>query len=129
MPKIAPRKKTKESVALSAFFNIADNWGLTNGQQMILLGMDTESTFFNYKKDPLSARVNRDMLERLSYVLGIYKDLQILLTDETSCLTWIKKSNSASPFNGRSALEFLLERGSIVDLHRVRQYLAAQRGA
>lgn len=129
MPKTAPRKKTKESVALSAFFNIADKWALSNGQQMILLGMDTESTFFNYKKDPLSARVNRDMLERLSYVLGIYKDLQILLTDETSCLTWIKKSNSASPFNGRSALEFLLERGSIVDLHRVRQYLAAQIGA
>lgn len=122
------RQKTKESVALAAFFNIAEKWGLTSAQQMTLLGMDAESTFFSYKRDPLAARVDKDMLERLSYVLGIFKDLQTLLTDETSANTWIKKSNSAAPFHGRSALDFLVERGSIVDLYRVRQYLAAQRG-
>mgnify|MGYP000960661607 CR=1 FL=1 len=128
MTRTAIRQKTKESVALAAFFNIAEKWGLTTAQQMTLLGMDTESTFFNYKRDPLAARVDRDMLERLSYVLGIFKDLQVLLTDENSANTWIKKSNSAAPFHGRSALDFLTEKGSIVDLHRVRQYLAAQRG-
>ncbi|MBN8661389.1 MAG: DUF2384 domain-containing protein [Candidatus Obscuribacter phosphatis] len=128
MGKAAIRQKTKESVALTAFFNIAEKWELTTAQQMTLLGVATESTFFNYKRDPLAARINKDMLERLSYVLGIFKDLQVLFTDESSANSWIKKSNSAAPFNGRSALDFLLERGSIVDLHRVRQYLAAQRG-
>jgi len=122
------RQKTKESVALAAFFNIAEKWELTTAQQMTLLGMDAQSTFFSYKRDPLAAKVDKDMLERLSYILGIFKDLQVLLTDENSANTWIKKSNHAAPFNGRSALDFLLERGSIVELNLVRQYLAAQRG-
>jgi hypothetical protein len=128
MAKAAIRQKTKESVALAAFFNIAEKWELSTAQQMRLLGMDVESTFFNYKREPMAAKVDKDMLERLSYVLGIFKDLQILLTDANSANTWIKKSNSAAPFYGKSALDFLTEKGSIVDLHRVRQYLAAQQG-
>lgn len=122
------RGKTKESVALAAFFKIAEKWGLTTQQQMILLGLSTESTFYNYKNAPESARIDKDKLDRLSYVLGIFKDLQVLLPDERSATAWIKKSNTAEPFCGRSVLDYLTEHGRIIDLHRVRQYLAAQRG-
>jgi len=122
------RGKTKESVALAAFFKIAEKWVLTTQQQMTLLGLSTESTFYNYKNAPESARIDGDKLERLSYVLGIFKDLQILLPDEKSANTWIKKTNNAEPFCGKSALDYLTEHGRILDLHRVRQYLAAQRG-
>lgn len=48
---------------------------------MILLGMDVESKFFNYSREPMAAKVNKGMLKRLSYVLGIFKDLQIFLSD------------------------------------------------
>lgn len=109
---------------MAAILNIPDKWGLTKAQQMISLGMDVESKFFNYSREPMAAEVNKDMLKRLSYVLGIFKDLQIFLSDESSANSSIKKQNRASPFCGKSAVEYLTESGSIVDLHRVRRYLA-----
>jgi hypothetical protein len=122
------RQKTKESIALAAFFQIAEKWELSVPEQLAILGMTSPSTLHKYKNDPLSARVNIDMLDRLSYVLGIFKDLQILLSDAKSADSWIKKPNSAQPFNGRSALDVMCA-GKIVNLIQVRQYLAAQRGA
>jgi hypothetical protein len=127
MAKTIARQKTKESVALAAFFNIAEKWQLSIAEQMTLLGIANPSTLHNYKRDPLSARVDRDMLDRLSYLLGIFKDLQVLLSDEKSADNWVKTPNEAAPFNGKTALEVMC-RGSIVNLLQVRQYLAAQRG-
>jgi hypothetical protein len=68
-----------------------------------------------------------DTLERLSYLLGIYKALQILLPDPQAADEWVRKSNSAPPFGGDSALERMLS-GQVADLYVVRQYLDAQRG-
>lgn len=120
-------KKTKGSVALTAFFNIAEKWELSVAEQMALLGMDSQSTFHKYKKDPASANVDKDMMERISYVLGIFKDLQVLLKDTTAADSWVKRPNTASPFNGRTALQ-LMTKGKVADLYLVRQYLADQKG-
>ena len=128
MATMLPRQKTKESIALAAFFQIAEKWDLTVAEQLNILGMTSESTFHKYKKDPQSARVDRDMLDRLSYVLGIFKDLQILLSDPRAADGWIKKPNAAAPFNGKRAIDVLCG-GGMADLMLVRNYLAAQRGA
>ena len=72
-------------------------------------------------------RKTPDLLERLSYVFGIYKDLQVLLPDPAAADAWIRKPNSAPLFNGRSALDRLLS-GHVADLYVVRQYLDAERG-
>ena len=67
--------------ALRTFFNIVRHWGLSTEQAMTLLGCDkrTRSTYFKWKHDPDSARLPKEKLERLSYIFGIYKDLQVLL--------------------------------------------------
>jgi hypothetical protein len=46
-------------------------------------------------------QLSRDTLERVSYILGIYKALQILLPDHDAADAWIRKPNSAPPFGGR----------------------------
>lgn len=121
------KKKAKGSVALTAFFNIAEKWGLSVADQMALLGMESQSTFHKHKKSPASANVDKDMMERISYILGIFKDLQTLLKDPVCADRWIKAPNSAAPFNGKTALD-LMCRGRVVDLYIVRQYLAEQKG-
>lgn len=123
----ARNKKTQGSVGLAAFFKIAEKWALSVAQQTALLGISSQSTFHKYKKDPESANVDKDMMERISYILGIFKDLQTLLKDPVSADRWIKAPNSAAPFNGKTALD-LMCRGRVVDLYIVRQYLAAQKG-
>jgi hypothetical protein len=111
---------------LRAFANIAEAWGLTVADQLKLLGIASRSTFFKWRRER-EPRLPRDTLERLSYVLGIYKSLQILLPDAKAADEWVRKPNNAPLFGGRSALERMLT-GQVADLYVVRQYLDAERG-
>lgn len=119
-------RRTYSAPALRTFFRIAGLWDLSVAEQMALLGLTARSTFFKWKKNPGTV-LPKDTLERISYVLGIYKALQILLPDERAADAWVKRPNSAAPFGGRSALE-RMSSGQVADLYVVRQYLDAQRG-
>lgn len=121
-----PARETLGHVGLVAFFNIAEIWELTAQQQQILLGNPPRATFFKWKKSKL-AMLPHDVLERISYIVGIYKALQLLLPSEAAANSWIKKPNNAPLFNGNSALNIMLQ-GRVVDLADVRRYLDAQRG-
>jgi hypothetical protein len=122
-----PSRKAMSAAGLRAFFNIAQAWGLSADEQMVLLGAPGRSTFFKWKSAPQNADLKRDTLERLSYILGIYKALQILLPDATASDAWVKKPNTAPLFSGKSALDRMLG-GNIGDLLAVHQYLDARRG-
>lgn len=122
-----PSSRDLSAAGLRAFFNIARDWGLSTDEQMVLLGAPGRSTFFKWKADPGSADLKRDTLERLSYLLGIYKALQVLLPSTASADAWVKKPNTAPLFGGKSALERMLG-GNVADLLTVRQYLDARRG-
>jgi hypothetical protein len=128
-PQTQPKPSAREisAAGLRAFFNIARDWGLSSDEQMVLLGSPGRSTFFKWKSAPESADLRRDTLERLSYLLGIYKALQILLPDAAAADAWVKKPNAALGFGGRSALDRMLG-GNVADLVAVRQYLDARRG-
>ncbi len=122
----ATDRKGYSGAALRTFFRIAGAWNLSVAEQMTLLGVGARSTFFKWKKDPNTV-LPKDTLERISYILGIYKALQILLPDETAADEWVKRPNDAPLFGGRSALDRMLS-GQVADLFVVRQYLDAQRG-
>jgi Protein of unknown function (DUF2384) len=111
---------------MRAFVNIAEAWGLSVAEQLKLLGIASRSTFFKWRRER-DPRLPGDTLERLSYLLGIYKSLQILLPDPKAADAWIRQPNSAAPFGGRSALERMLS-GRVADLYVVREYLDAERG-
>jgi hypothetical protein len=112
--------------ALRAFFNLAAEWNLRVAEQRKLLGDPPESTFFKWKRQRDGA-LGRDTLERISYLLGIWKDLQILFPEAARADAWVRRPNDATPFGGRSALERMLS-GNVADLYEVRRYLDAQRG-
>ena len=114
------------AAGLAAFFNLAEQWELSPEQQRILLGNPPRSTFYKWKK-ARAARLSQDTLERISYLLGIYKALQILLPSVQAANEWIKKPNKAPLFGGRSALERMLG-GRVIDLADVRRYLDGWRG-
>jgi len=122
-----PDPKRIASAALQAFFNVSDQWGLSVAEERTLLGSPPESTFYKWKAEKTTSRLSRDALDRISYLLGIYKDLNILLPSKRSADEWIRKPNSAPLFNDQSALERMLA-GSMVDLADIRRYLDAQRG-
>ncbi len=112
------------AAAKRAFFRVMDLWGVTNDEAQVLLGAPSRGTFFSWKKGE-GGKLSRDEFERISYVLGIYKALQILFADDRGADAWVSKPNQA--FGGQSALERMLA-GNVSDLHHVRAYLDHVRG-
>ncbi|MDB5670346.1 MAG: hypothetical protein JWO25_1305 [Alphaproteobacteria bacterium] len=112
--------------ALRTFFAIAGAWRLSEQQQMRLLGLDSRSTLHAWKSGKVRS-LSRDAVERISYVLGIYKALQLLLPEAGVADAWVKRPNAAPPFGGRAAIDRMAS-GNVADLFVVRQYLDAQRG-
>jgi hypothetical protein len=112
---------------LRAFFNICRTWKLDADEEIILLGCPRKTTYSSWKRKPESAVLTRDTLERISYVLGIYKALQVLLPAPESADGWIRKPNHAALFGGGSALDRMLA-GNVSDLYVVRQFLDTHKG-
>lgn len=112
--------------ALRAFFRISEQWRLSASEERVLLGNPGRSTFFRWKRD-LAGQVPNDVLERISYVLGIYKALHLIFPDDRQADGWVRRPNQAPLLGGRSALDRMLG-GQVADLFVVRQYLDAQRG-
>ena len=114
------------SSALQAFFSISESWGLSATEERTLLGAPPESTFIKWKAYKSAQCLSKDVIDRISYLLGIYKDLNILLPSVRAANKWIHKPNSAPIFNGQSALDRMMA-GSIIDLADIRCYLSTQR--
>jgi hypothetical protein len=126
-PRPAPAPSEMGAAGLRAFERIAAAWQLSVDEQLRLLGQPPRSTFFAWRKHPERASLPRDTLERLSYLLGIWKSLQILLPDAAAADAWVRRPNAAPAFGGRSALARMLA-GNVSDLHAVRVYLDGVRG-
>ena len=112
--------------ALRGFFKLAERWGLKVAEQRKLLGDPPESTFYKWKRER-DGTLSRDTLERISYLLGIFKALAILFPQPDRADAWLRKPNEAPTFGGRSALERMLA-GNVSDLNLVRRYLDGVRG-
>lgn len=121
-----PARRDLAGPALKAFFNIADRWRLSAEQERRLLGTPGRSTFFRWKRDRAGS-VPADVLERISYLLGIYKALHILFPNDDQADAWVRRSNAAPLFGGTTALDRMLG-GRVSDLYVVREYLDAERG-
>ena len=114
----------RDAAALRAFFRLVELWDLTMEQARLLLGRPSRATLYNWKAGRVRT-VPHDTLCRISYLLGIYKALQILYRDPELADSWIKRANAA--FGGQSALERMLA-GDVTDLAAVRADLDAARG-
>ncbi len=112
--------------ALRTFFNIMERWQLGPQEGQTLLSTPG-STYFRWKKQPNEAHVDADKLERISYILGIYKALHLIYSDESVADSWLRRPNTNPLFSGHPPIERLLG-GHVADLFLTRQHLDARRG-
>jgi hypothetical protein len=119
------QRKDLSASAVRFYDRITSLWGLSVAQKRVLLGGVAESTYFKYVKDPDSAKLSRDTLDRISHIIGIYKTINILLPRPEAANAWITKPNAE--FGGKPALDVML-RGGFDDLGFVRRYLDGVRG-
>lgn len=112
--------------ALRTFFRIAEAWGLSAEEQRAVLGVPASSTYYKWKKSP-PPKLSPDTLERLSYVFGIYKALQILIPEPGLADRWVRSPNGHPIFGGAAPLQRLTT-GRMADLYLVRRHLDGERG-
>ncbi|MGH8290922.1 MAG: antitoxin Xre/MbcA/ParS toxin-binding domain-containing protein [Steroidobacteraceae bacterium] len=112
--------------ALKAFFNIIERWGVRDEDARQLLGGVTNGPYYEMKKDPQGRVLDADRLVRISYLVGIFKALNILhsepLADE-----WVKLPNTNRIFRGAPPLAFMRS-GGVPAMQAVRRLLDARRG-
>lgn len=108
---------------LEAFNRMAGCWSLSVDQQRHLLGGLSMAT---HRRILMGGRraVNRDLLERLSLLLGIWADLEILIPNPEASTQWLKRPHPHHRFGGRSPLDWMLQ-GTSAALTDVRRYLEA----
>lgn len=110
--------------ALKAFFNITARWKVRDEDARALLGGVTNGPFYEMKRKP-DRVLDTDRLTRISYLIGIFKALNILharkLADE-----WIRLPNSNPIFAGETPLAYMI-RGGLPAMQTVRRLLDARR--
>jgi hypothetical protein len=120
------RLETRERLSHSAiegFFAIIEKWGLSMEQAGDLLGDRPRSSVYKLKSIPKT--LGPDELTRISYLVGIYKSLHILLPDELAD-QWMTRPNDNPLFRGRPPLDYVLR--GIPAMQQVRSLLDAARG-
>ncbi len=113
------------AAAIAAFFNIMDRWKVRDESAKTLLAV-SNGAFYELKKRPKNRLLDADKLSRISYLVGIFKALNILhslpLADE-----WVSLPNSNRLFGGLAPLELMVKNGAPA-MQLVRRLLDVRRG-
>ncbi|MBC5825067.1 MAG: DUF2384 domain-containing protein [Candidatus Eremiobacteraeota bacterium] len=119
-------RKRLSGPGLKAFFNIVQRSHVRNEDARQLLGGVSNGPYYAMKKNPDRRVLDMDTLQRISFMIGIFKALHILhsesLADEWLCLP-----NNNPIFAGKTPVEYMV-RGGLPAMQTVRRLLDARRG-
>lgn len=121
----AERERLSPS-AVTAFMNIMARWGVRDEDARGLLGGMSNGQFYEMKRKP-DRVLSTDMLTRISYLVGIFKALNILYSEKLAD-AWVQRPNSTRLFGGQTALACMIK-GGLPVMQSVRRLLDARRGA
>ncbi|MGO7152428.1 MbcA/ParS/Xre antitoxin family protein [Rhizobium leguminosarum] len=131
MERFAPANRKRLSApALRTFLAIADLWGLSEEQRLLMLGYPSRSTYHNWAKQARehgAFTLDVDTLTRISAVLGIHQALGVLFSDERAGVAWLRTPHQALVFSGHPPLD-ILTNGTQDGLMTVRRFLDGARG-
>jgi Protein of unknown function (DUF2384) len=120
----AERERLSPS-AIKAFLNIMDKWGVRDEDARALLGGVSNGQYYEMKKKP-ERRLGADTLTRISYLIGIFKALNILYSEPLAD-AWVQRPNRNRIFGGETPLVYMM-RGGLTAMQLVRRLLDARRG-
>jgi|GEM_PF-100981 len=111
--------------AVAAFLNIMQQWAVKDDIARQLLGGISNGAFYDLKKTR-SRALDEDRLRRISYLVGIFKALNVLY-DPTLADRWMQMPNTNRLFGGSTPLTYLVS-GGLPALMTLRRLLDARRG-
>ena len=113
--------------AMKALFKIVDRWNVSDEDARQLLGGISNGSYYQLKANPGSTKtLDQDRLERISYLIGIFKALNILYSQRLAD-QWMQLPNTNPIFAGLTPLDYIL-RGGTPAMDTLRRLLDARRG-
>lgn len=110
-----------------AVINLFDQWHLSSADSLMLLGLNegSRATLNRYRRgEPIPQ--SRDLLERVSHLMGIHKNLRLLYPENQEMVAgWMLMRNKA--FGGNRPLDVVRVYG-LPGLLMVRAHLDSRRG-
>ena len=119
-------RRRLSAAALKALFKIVDCWQVRDEDARQLLGGISNGAYYQLKQNPRSKTLEQDRLVRISYLIGIFKSLNILYSERLAD-QWMQLPNTNPIFAGRTPLDYIL-RGGTPAMEMVRRLLDARRG-
>ena len=115
--------------ATRGFLGVTGLWGLTEAQQLTLLGASiSRPTLGVWKSKGSKMPLNIDQLMRISLLLGIHEGLErFFRRAPAESAAWLRRPRLEDPFDGLPPLEIMLHRG-IPGLQATRQYIESAAG-
>ena len=124
LSRLETRERLSQSAVDGLFAIAVDHWKLPLEKVGELLGGVSRSSL--YKMKTAAGTLRQDELTRISYLVGIYKALHILLPEEWAN-RWMTQPNENVLFGGQCPIDFVIRNG-IPGLQQVRSLLDAARG-
>jgi len=119
-------RKRLSPASLVMFFNLIKAWKVRDEEAKLLLGGISNGLYYELKKNQEGKVLDIDQMFRISYLLGIFKAINILhgqaLADE-----WIQLPNRNILFGGKTPLEYMIA-GGLPAMQTVRRLLDGRRG-
>ena len=120
-----PERERLSASAIKAFFNIMEKWDVRDEDARALLGGISNGQYYDMKKKP-ERTLDADTLTRISYLVGIFKALNILYSGRLAD-AWVQRPNTNRVFGGATPLALMI-RGGLPAMQIVRRLLDARRG-
>ena len=118
-------RKRLGHAAIEAFFKIVETWDINSDDAMRLLGGVSHGRYYGLKKTRKGI-LTQDELTRISFLIGIFKSLNILFAEKLAD-QWMSLANSNPMFHGAPPLALLIE-GGLPAMLQVRRLLDSRRG-
>jgi uncharacterized protein (DUF2384 family) len=118
-------RKRLSPAAIEAFLRIMEVWEIKNEEAMALLGGMSNGKYHDIKKNR-RGNLTQDELTRVSYLIGIFKALNILFSKKLAN-QWIRRPNTNPMFKGASPLDIILRTG-MPAMMEIRRLLDSRRG-
>jgi hypothetical protein len=130
LPDLSRREDRRRlsTAGLKALFKIVEHWKVRDEDARELLGGISNGAYYQLKKNPRTPgkTLDQDKLMRISYLIGIFKSLNILYSQRLAD-QWMQLPNTNPIFAGRTPLDYILHGGTPA-MDMVRRLLDARRG-
>jgi hypothetical protein len=127
---LSANRRRLSAPALRTFLAVADLWGLSEEQRLLVLGYPSRSAYYKWSKlarEHGAFTLDVDVLTRISAVLGIHQALGILFPTERLGVEWLRTAHDGVVFGRRPPLDLIIS-GSQDGLLTVRRFLDGARG-